>query len=433
MIRLCQKISSETITIPPLLIPQLTIALVPRRPNSRWADVPFNPPDSIFGLLEAFHKDPSPNKINLGIGAYRTDSSQPYVLPSVRKAEEKLRKKNLNKEYSFIAGSTEFCQLSFDFALGEDNVISKEGLNATVQTISGTGALSLMALFLKRFYPGEKTIYLPKHTWNNHITVFSFFNLPLDYYRYYDEPARKLDYQGLIEDLSNIPDASMVLFHPCAHNPTGMDPDQDQWVALSRLAKEKDLFVLFDMAYQGFATGDADVDAFAVRQFASEGVPFALSQSWSKNMGLYGERTGALTILGDSKDDVRRILSQLKGKIRAIYSNPPIHGARIVTEILTDPELKQQWLGEMKGMIDRMISVRKVLRESLLKYGSVHDWGHIVKQKGMFCFTGMDAKQVERMTREFKIYMGKDGRISIAGVTTKNVDYIARAMHEVTK
>lgn len=221
--------------------------------------------------------------------------------------------------------------------------------------------------------------------------------------------------------------------HACAHNPTGVDPKPEQWAEISKLMKKRNLYPFFDMAYQGFASGSVDKDAHAVRSFLKDGHQIVLAQSFAKNMGLYGERAGAFTVVTDSKEEADRVMSQIKILIRPMYSNPPVHGARIVTEILSDAELKKEWLGNVKLMADRIISMRTSLKDNLTKLGSSRNWEHITDQIGMFCFTGMDKNHVERITKDFSVYLTKDGRISMAGITSKNVGYLAEAMHTVTK
>ncbi|OXU19532.1 hypothetical protein TSAR_004215 [Trichomalopsis sarcophagae] len=407
-------------------------AAVSVRHGSWWSHVEMGPPDAILGVTEAFKRDQNPKKINLGVGAYRDDNGKPFVLPSVLKAEENLRSKGLDKEYSPISGSPEFCKHTINLALGDDNQVVPNGLNSTVQGISGTGSLCIGANFLSHFFPGRKEIYLPTPSWGNHTPLFKLAGLTVKQYKYYDPKTCGLDFQGVLDDISKIPEKSIILLHACAHNPTGVDPKPEQWAELSQLIKKKNLFPFFDMAYQGFASGDVLKDSLAVRLFIKEGHHIALAQSFAKNMGLYGERVGAFTLVNGDKDEAARTLSQIKILIRPMYSNPPINGARIVTEILGNPELKKQWLVDVKGMADRIISVRTTLRDNLKKNGSTRDWSHITDQIGMFCFTGLKAPEVERLTKEFSIYLTKDGRISMAGVTSKNVEYLAHAIHEVT-
>ncbi|XP_076233039.1 glutamate oxaloacetate transaminase 2 [Calliopsis andreniformis] len=409
------------------------VSYTTRSTSSWWANVEMGPPDAILGITEAYKKDDNPKKINLGVGAYRDDNGKPFVLPSVRKAEERIRSKEMDKEYSPIAGNPTFCQHSINLALGPDSDVVSNGLNATVQGISGTGSLCIGATFLSHFFPGNKEVYVPTPTWGNHTPLFKLARLSVKSYRYYDPKTCGLDFQGVVEDICRIPEKSIILFHACAHNPTGVDPKPEQWKELSDIVKKRKLFPFFDMAYQGFASGDIEKDSLAVRIFLKEGHQIALAQSYAKNMGLYGERVGAFSLITSSKDEAARTLSQLKILIRPMYSNPPIYGARIVNEILGDSQLREQWLCDVKGMADRIISVRQKLKNNLEKLGSSRDWTHITDQIGMFCFTGLKLPEVEKLTKDYSIYLTKDGRISMAGVTSKNVEYLAQAMHEVTK
>ncbi|XP_076322399.1 glutamate oxaloacetate transaminase 2 isoform X1 [Tachypleus tridentatus] len=391
------------------------------------------PPDPILGVTEAFKRDTNPKKVNLGVGAYRDDQGKPFVLPCVRKVEELMMAKHMDKEYAAIHGLQEFCQASAVLAFSENSSVIKEGLNATIQGISGTGSLTMGAFFLRDFFKGNKEVYMPAPTWGNHIPLFKKAGFAVKQYRYYDSKTCGLDFTGLLEDISKIPENSIILLHACAHNPTGVDPKPEQWKEMSDLIKSRKLFPFFDMAYQGFATGDIDRDAMAVRMFVDNGHRIGLAQSFAKNMGLYGERVGAFTMVCNSKDEAQRVLSQLKIIIRPTYSNPPIHGARIAQMILVEPELREQWLKDVKGMADRIISMRTRLRDGLKREGSTRNWQHITDQIGMFCFTGMNPKEVEKLTADFSVYLTKDGRISVAGISSNNVDYLAHAMHQVTK
>ncbi|XP_013413300.1 aspartate aminotransferase, mitochondrial isoform X2 [Lingula anatina] len=391
------------------------------------------PPDAILGVTEAFKRDTSPKKMNLGVGAYRGDDGKPFVLPSVKKAEKMIVEANMDKEYAGIIGIPEFGKAAIALALGENNPVLADGRNVTTQAISGTGALRVGAAFFSKWYNPSKVFYIPTPSWGNHTPIFKHSGLDVKSYRYYDSATCGFDAAGALEDISNLPEGSVVVLHACAHNPTGVDPKQEQWKEICEVMKKKKLFPFFDMAYQGFASGDCDRDAWAVRYFLEQGHNIALCQSFAKNMGLYGERAGAFTVICDNKEEADRVMSQVKILIRPMYSNPPIHGARIVSKILHTPELRQEWLGDVKGMADRIITMRKRLRDGLAKEGSSHNWQHITDQIGMFCFTGLKPDQVERLTKEFSVYLTKDGRISVAGVASGNVDYLAHAMHEVTK
>lgn len=408
-------------------------SFIAKRASSWWGAVQMGPPDVILGVTEAYKKDANPKKINLGVGAYRDDNGKPFVLPSVKKASQRLVEKSLDHEYSPIGGTAEFCKNSILLALGEDSGHVANGTNATVQAISGTGALRIGGAFLASFFPGAKDIYLPTPSWGNHGPIFRHSGLNVKAYRYYQPSSCGFDFKGALEDLSKIPERSIVLLHACAHNPTGVDPKPEQWAEMSAVIKKRNLFPFFDMAYQGFASGDVNKDAFAVRAFLKDGHQIALAQSYAKNMGLYGERAGAFSLVCADKDEADRTMSQIKIIIRPMYSNPPIHGARLVSEILSDAPLRKEWLADVKLMADRIISVRSTLQSNLKNLGSSRNWQHITDQIGMFCFTGMDQKQCERLSKEFSVYLTKDGRISMAGVTSKNVEYLAQAIHAVTK
>ncbi|KAK0179717.1 hypothetical protein PV327_005445 [Microctonus hyperodae] len=408
-------------------------SITSRLASSWWSHVEMGPPDVILGVTEAYKRDGNPQKINLGVGAYRDDNGKPFLLPSVLKAEARIKQQNFDKEYLPISGHPNFCTNSINLALGDGNEAVANKLNATVQGISGTGSLCIGAFFLNKFFPGNKEVYLPTPSWGNHTPLFKLAGLNVKSYRYYDPKTCGLDFQGVLEDISKMPERSVILLHACAHNPTGVDPKPEQWAELSALIKKKNIFPFFDMAYQGFASGDCAKDAMAVRMFVKDGHQIALAQSYAKNMGLYGERIGAFSLITSSAEEASRTMSQLKIIIRPMFSNPPLSGARIVNEILSDAQLKQEWLGDVKSMADRIIGVRTKLRDNLKKNGSSRDWSHITDQIGMFCFTGLNSTEVEKLTSEHHVYLTKDGRISMAGVTSKNVEYLAHAIYQVTK
>jgi len=403
------------------------------RNASFWSGVEMGPPDAILGVTEAFKRDNNPKKMNLGVGAYRDDNGQPFVLPSVRQAEQNVIAAKLNKEYAPIGGEGDFCKEAAKLAFGADSSVLKDSRNVTVQGISGTGSLRIGAEFISKHWPTNRTIFLPRPSWGNHTPIFKFAGFNVGGYTYYDPSTCGLNFSGAMEDIKNIPEGSVIMLHACAHNPTGVDPTPEQWKEMSALIKQKNLLPYFDMAYQGFASGDVDKDAFALRHFIDDGHNVLLSQSFAKNMGLYGERVGAFTVVCADGDEAARVESQIKILIRPMYSNPPRHGARIATEVMTNPELRAQWLKDVKGMADRIISMRTQLRDGLAKNGSSRDWKHITDQIGMFAFTGMTPDQVEKITKDFSVYLTKDGRISIAGITSGNVGHLAEAMATVTK
>jgi aspartate aminotransferase len=397
----------------------------------QWSHVEMGPPDPILGISVAFKKDPSPAKMNLGVGAYRDDNGQPFVLECVKRASAKLESQNLNHEYAPIQGTPEFCDVSAKLLFGENHSVIKDKRVATAQSLSGTGALRVIGEFLRKFTKNAN-IYLPNPTWANHIPIYQNSGFATTTYRYYDGKGG-LDFEGLKADLTSAPDSSIFLFHACAHNPTGVDPTQDQWKELAQLCKKKQHICLFDCAYQGFASGNPDQDAFSLREFANQGINILATQSYAKSLGLYGERVGALHVVCDNPAEVEKVMSQIMILIRPAYSNPPLYGARLVTEVLSDPELKSLWDKEVKMMADRIIQMRTDLVTELKNLGSKKDWSHITNQIGMFCYSGLSPQQVEKLTSDWHIYMTKNGRISMAGVFSSRVKYLAEAIHDVTK
>ncbi|VCU40375.1 Bgt-780 [Blumeria graminis f. sp. tritici] len=391
------------------------------RRASTWANVPQGPADvsitknsrmlsnyshivkgysGVKGITEAFRSDNSKEKINLGVGAYRDDHGKPFVLNSVRAAENLIVSSGLNKEYSGITGLPDFTKASATLAFGANSNVPER--TVTSQTISGTGALRIGGEFLSRFYKGSKKIYIPNPTWANHANIFKDSGLIVEGYKYYNPNTYGLDFDGMIMDIKNAPIGSIFLLHACAHNPTGVDPSSEQWKEISKEMKARGHYIFFDMAYQGFASGDTDKDAFPIRHFVSDGHNFCLAQSFAKNMGLYGERVGAFSIVCENIEERRRVDSQVKILIRPLYSNPPIHGARIASNILNNETLKSQWLTEVQEMASRIIKMRALLREELEKLGSSHDWCHITNQIGMFAYTGLTPVQMEKLQNDVR-------------------------------
>eukprot|EP00753_Platysulcus_tardus_P007942 PLAT15538.12.p2 GENE.PLAT15538.12~~PLAT15538.12.p2 ORF type:complete len:420 (-),score=168.48 PLAT15538.12:174-1433(-) len=391
--------------------------------------VPVAPPDGIFHLNVAFAADESPDKINLGIGAYRDDHGKPFVLPSVREAEKRLMAAQPNHEYAGIAGLPEFASAAVDLIYGEE-VSSKHAI-AAVQSISGTGALRLGGALLSEFGDGRR-IAVSNPTWGNHKALFSHCELDVVDYDYYDPATGGLNFEGMVSSLRGLPAGTTVLLHACAHNPTGVDPTAEQWRELSAVIAESKLLPFFDCAYQGFATGDLEADAFAVRQFAEDGHSMLVAQSFSKNMGLYGERVGAISFTSPDEQLVTAVMSQLKVLARTMYSNPPLYGARLATEILTSPELCAMWKDDCAALSERIKAMRTLLVKELAAAGSTLDWSHVESQIGMFCYSKLNAEQVAELVEKRSIYLTSNGRISVAGITPDNVSYLAKCMHEVT-
>lgn len=400
---------------------------------SVWDGVEEAPPDPILGLTTKFKADTDKQKMNLGVGAYRTEDGKPYVLEVVKKAEasllEQVKSGKVNKEYLGIDGLPSFKKATVKLILGDAKAIAEDRI-ACVQTLSGTGALRIAGMFIAKFLPG-RTIFLSNPTWGNHKKIFAESGVKVAEYRYFDPSTKGLNFAGMMEDLQKAPNGSVVLLHACAHNPTGVDPSMDQWSQILELTKAKGLVPIFDCAYQGYATGDLETDRRPVQLFEAAGVEILIAQSYSKNFGLYGERIGALTLVCSSKDAAKRTLSQLKMVIRPMYSNPPRHGAEIVAHCLDNPALYSEWCKELAMMSGRIVDMRDLLLGALKKLGTPGDWSHVTSQIGMFTFTGIPKDKVQRLVKDHHIYMTADGRISIAGINPGNVQYLAESIHTV--
>jgi aspartate aminotransferase len=402
-----------------------------------WSQVPLAPPDSIFKLTAGYKADTFPNKVNLGVGAYRDDDNKPWVLPVVRKAQAIIANDHtLDHEYLPITGLPSFTSAAAKLLLGADSDAIKEDRAVSIQTISGTGANHTGAAFISRFYGwnGPKKIYLSNPTWANHHAIFRNVGIePVDY-PYYDPKTIGLDFDGFIGALNSAPTRSVFLLHACAHNPTGVDPTQQQWEKIAEVFLEKGHYAFFDCAYQGFASGDLDRDAWAVRYFFKKGVAGLVCQSFAKNAGLYGERVGALHLVSPSKEAADRVKSQISVLQRSEISNPPTYGARIVSLILNDEALFAEWRRDIVTMAERIISMRKelykILTEELKTPGT---WNHIIDQIGMFSFTGINPEQSKTLTEKAHIYLTTNGRISMAGLNSHNIRYVAESLDKVVR
>jgi len=400
--------------------------------KSKFAGVEKLPPDAIFFTKTRFKNDTNPKKINLGIGAYRTEEGKPYILEVVKDAEAALLKNtSLNKEYLPIGGDAEFIAAAQASLFGNTAPV-KEGRVAGVQTLSGTGGLRIISNFLANNFPGI-TIYKSSPTWGNHRKVFMKAGLNQKDYRYWDAKTRGLDINGMLEDLQNAPEGSAVLLHACAHNPTGVDPTKQQWKDICKVMKQKKLLAFFDSAYQGYATGDLEADAWPVRYFLEQGMEMVSSQSFSKNLGLYGERVGCASVVCNTKAAREACDTQLRAIIRPMYSNPPKHGCYIAKHVLTNEANMNKWKGELQVMSGRIDQMRKKLRSALEERNCPGTWNHITDQIGMFSYTGLTPTQVQFIEEKYHVYMLSSGRISMAGVSNAKVGYIADAITDAVK
>ncbi|KAG7007873.1 aspartate aminotransferase, cytoplasmic [Physcia stellaris] len=387
-------------------------------------NVPQAPEDPLFGLMAAYRKDTFEKKVDLGIGAYRDDNAKPWVLPVVKQADEILRKDpNLNHEYLPIAGLAEFTTAAQKLTLGADSPAIKEKRVTSFQTISGTGAVHLGGLFLSKFYPrpSDQPIYFSSPTWANHNQIFSNVRLPIKPYPYFSTKTKGLDFDGMRSTIESAPEGSIILLHACAHNPTGVDPTREQWKEIAKVVRARKHFPFFDCAYQGFASGDLENDAWAVRYFVSQGFELCVAQSFAK------------TSVFTANEREHSISSQAQGQMLEI-SNPPAYGARIASLVLNDPALFKEWEANLRTMSGRIIDMRKGLRENLEKLnGKEGSWKHITDQIGMFSFTGLTEKQVLKVREDAHVYMTKNGRISMAGLNTGNLEYTAKAIDKAVK
>lgn len=406
--------------------------------SSKWDAVRMAAADPILGVAVAYNKDPLPldRKVNLGIGAYRDANGKPLVLQCVREAEKKIAHDTaLNKEYLPVEGLDRFLKVTSAVVFGKNSSVIKEGRVAVCQSLSGTGALRIAGEFIKMYHPNS-LVYCSDPTWGNHHTIFKKAGLPTTTYRYLTK-TMGLDIDGMLADLSAAPKGSTFVLHTVAHNPTGVDPTQEQWQRIADVCVARDAIVLFDTAYQGYASGDLEKDAYSVRYFVEKrGIAVLVTQSYSKNFGLYGERIGALNVVCRDSTQTAKVVSQLKGIVRPMYSNPQLHGARLVALVLEDDNLSALWNQELAEMSTRITDMRAALVGALTAIGCpppngmFKDWSHITSQIGMFAYTGLSAKNVQVLANKHHIYCTTNGRFSMAGVNPTNVGMIASAMKD---
>jgi aspartate/tyrosine/aromatic aminotransferase len=391
---------------------------------SFFSQVELLPEDQILGLPALFAADPRPNKVNLGIGAYKDGEGLPQVLSSVRKAENLLLQNKTNKEYLPIEGDPEFLKLGTQLLFGKNNPLLTSGEIFASQAIGGSGALRTGGELLTKLI--SKTIFLPEPSWPNHRQIFEKSGFKLESYPYYDSKTNQLDFAGFCAAIKAMPSGSVILLHGCCHNPSGIDPTEEQWRELSTLIKKQKLFPFFDIAYQGFGKG-LDEDAYAIRYFASEGHEMAIAYSFAKNFGLYNERVGIL-IIKSAAANVKAVASQIKYLIRCNYSTPPAHGARIVATILKSPDLTAEWKAELTLMRERIRDMRQMLFSKLqMKEPNPH-YSSLLQQSGLFSFLGLTSEQVLRLRKDKGIYMPESGRLNIAGLNKNNIDYAVEAI-----
>lgn len=388
------------------------------------------PTDPILGLMAAYKQDTNPNKIDLGVGVYKDEQGNTPVLRAVKKAEAFRLENETTKSYIGLAGNLDFCQKMETLLLGEHSTLLTNRVR-TAQAPGGTGALRVAAEFIKRCNT-DATVWVTTPTWANHISLFEAAGLTVKEYPYYDYENKGLLFDEMIDTLKQVPKGDVVLLHACCHNPSGMDLNEEQWKIVAELAKEVGFTPLIDIAYQGFGAS-LDEDAKGLRLLADAVDELIICSSCSKNFGLYRERIGACSIIAKDSANADISNSVLLSVVRSIYSMPPAHGADIVNTILGSTELTQEWHDELDEMRNRINGLRTLIKESLAAQGVAQDFSFIDKQNGMFSFLGINKEQIERLQKEYAIYIVGSSRVNVAGVSQANIEYFSKAVAEVLK
>jgi aspartate/tyrosine/aromatic aminotransferase len=389
------------------------------------------PPDSILGITDAFNKDPNPRKINLSVGIYKDEKGQTPILASVKEAEARIFKAETNKNYKPIDGTPEYNKLVQELLLGADSPLIAAGRVVTAHTPGGTGGLRVAGDFLSKLRAGG-TIWVSDPTWANHEAIFKAAGLNVKVYPYFDAATNGLALEKMLAALAGASAGDIVLLHGACHNPTGIDPTPAQWEQIADTVAKAKLLPLVDFAYQGFGDGLRE-DAAGLEKLVAKNPEIIVVGSFSKNFGLYNERVGAVTVISATKEAAQAVLSQVKVTIRSNYSNPPAHGGLIVSTVLADPALRAQWEKEVAGMRDRIHEMRTLFAAELKKRGVQKDMSYITRQKGMFSYSGLTKDQVERLKKEYAIYVVGSGRINVAGMTHENMAPLCDAVAAVMK
>jgi aromatic-amino-acid transaminase len=396
-----------------------------------FAHVELAPRDPILGLNEQFAADTNPDKVNLGVGMYYDENGKLPVLACVAQAEQVMAKVPASRGYLPIDGIAAYDRAVQALVFGADAPGLASGCIATAQALGGTGALKLAADFLHRLDP-KALVLISDPSWENHRALFTEAGFEVRSYPYYDAATRGVNIDGMLDALRAAPRGSIVVLHACCHNPTGADISREHWTKVIDTVRAAGLVPVLDMAYQGFGDG-IEADGETVRRFAQAGAPLLVATSFSKSFSLYGERFGALSVLCASKDEAQRVLSQLKIVIRTNYSNPPTHGASVVTHVLNTPELRAQWEGELAAMRDRIKAMRAALVTELAAAGVERDMRFVTAQRGMFSYSGLNAAQMQRLRAEFSVYGVDSGRICVAALNRGNIGRVAQAMATVMR
>ncbi|MDM0081012.1 amino acid aminotransferase [Variovorax sp. J31P179] len=396
---------------------------------SMFTAVEMAPRDPILGLNEQYAADGNPKKVNLGVGVYYDDNGKLPLLKCVQAAEEDMMKAPSARGYLPIDGIAAYDNAVKGLVFGADSEPVKSGRVATIQAIGGTGGLKVGADFLKKLTPGAKVL-ISDPSWENHRALFTNAGFTVESYPYYDAAKRGIDFEGMLAALKAAPAGTIVVLHACCHNPTGYDITPAQWDQVIAAVKAGGLTPFLDMAYQGFGHGIQE-DGAVIGKFVQAGLTFFVSTSFSKSFSLYGERVGALSVLCENKEEAARVLSQLKIAIRTNYSNPPIHGGAVVAAVLNDPARRAVWEAELAEMRVRIKAMRQKLVDGLKAAGVKQDMGFITSQIGMFSYSGLTKDQMVRLREEFGVYGTDTGRMCVAALNSKNIDYVCESIAKV--
>ncbi|WP_107688845.1 amino acid aminotransferase [Neisseria wadsworthii] len=393
--------------------------------------VEFYPGDPILSLVETFNNDPRSEKVNLSIGIYFDENGKLPVLECVKQAEVRRAAEPQPRPYLPMEGLAAYRSGVQKLLFGADCAALRENRVATIQTLGGSGALKVGADFLRRWFPDVK-VYVSDPTWDNHRGIFEGAGFEVGVYPYYDAANGGVKFEELLTFLLGLSENSIVLLHPCCHNPTGVDLTHAQWDALLEVVQMRKLIPFMDIAYQGFGENLTD-DAYAIRKAVAMGLPLFVSNSFSKNLSLYGERVGGLSVVCPTEEEAQLVFGQLKFTVRRIYSSPPAHGGYVTADVMNSPELFSQWEVEVYAMRDRIRAMRRKLYDVSVNKVPEKNFDYFIKQRGMFSYTGLSPEQVQRLRDEFAVYLVASGRMCVAGLNESNVDYVANAFAEVLK
>jgi aromatic-amino-acid transaminase len=397
--------------------------------SSLFARVEMAPTDPILGVTEAYNNDPNPKKVNLGVGVYTDDDGKVPVLQCVRRTEQQMAERAMPRNYLPIDGLKTYDRAVQEVLFGADSEIIKSGRVVTVQTLGGTGGLKIGADLLRRVNP-TADVWISDPSWENHRAIFEYAGYRVNTYPYYDAETHGLKFDAMIDAFENMPSGAVVLLHACCHNPTGVDLKDAQWDRVIDVVNRRGLVPFLDIAYQGFADG-LDADASAVRRFSAACPTVVVSSSFSKSLSLYGERVGAFSVITQDSEEASRVLSQVKRVIRTNYSSPPTHGSQAVATVLTTPELRTLWESELGQMRDRIKTMRRQFVDKIRAQRADFDFSFVVEQRGMFSYSGLNRDQVRRLRDEYSIYTIDSGRICVAALSSKNIDYVTNAVASV--